>query len=150
VSGERRPNARAALTADARRAPVLRHRLGCSMHRLSKSLLHGYWRALALAVVVVCATGPGTPAPEGGPLPPCTGASYPASLDLGALPQVQVWNSGGLPASWRPPACTGWTRRNFKMLIALAGRFRHDGDAQALLGRFGAVSALREITLLVR
>jgi hypothetical protein len=55
--------------------------------------------------------------------------------DLGAPRQVQVWNSGQLPASWRPPACTGWTTRNFKMLIALAGSFRHDGDAEALLGR---------------
>ena len=31
------------------------------------------------------------------------------------------------------------------MLIALAGRFRHDGSAEALLGPFGAVSALRKI-----
>lgn len=105
----------------------------------------GYWRALALAAVVVCAPGSGTAAPEDGLLPPCRGVSHPASPGPGAPPQVQVWNSGELPAAWRPPACTGWTTRSFKMLIALAGSFRHDGDAEALLGRFGAVSILTEI-----
>jgi hypothetical protein len=32
-----------------------------------------------------------------------------------------------------------------QLLIALAGSSRHDGDAEALLGRFGAVSALTQI-----
>jgi uncharacterized protein DUF6675 len=105
----------------------------------------GYWRALALAAVVVCATGSGTAAPEEAPLPPCIGVSHPASPDPGAPPQVQVWNSGELATPWCPPPCTGWTTRDFKMLIALAGSFPHDGNAEALLARFGAFSALTEI-----
>jgi hypothetical protein len=118
------------------------------VHRRARRSTGGaprYWRALALAAVVVCATGSGTAAPEEGPLPPCRGVLHPASPDLGAPPQVQVWNPGELPAPWRPPACTGSTTRDFKMLIALAGSFRHDGDAEALLGRFGAVSTLTEM-----
>jgi hypothetical protein len=31
------------------------------------------------------------------------------------------------------------------MLVALAGSFRYDGDAEALLGQFGAISALTEM-----
>jgi len=118
------------------------------VHQRARNSLGGaprYWRALALAAVFVCATGSGTAAPEEGPLPPCGEVSHPASPDLGEPPRVQVWSSSELPTSWRPPACTGWTTRDFKMLIALTGSFRYDGDVEALLGRFGAVSALTEI-----
>jgi hypothetical protein len=31
------------------------------------------------------------------------------------------------------------------MIVALAGSFRHDGDVEDLLRRFGAISALTEI-----
>jgi hypothetical protein len=57
---------------------------------------------------------------------------------------VEVWNEE-LPGAWDPPACTGWTARDDGMIVALAGCFRHDGDVEDLLRRFGAISALTEI-----
>jgi hypothetical protein len=56
----------------------------------------GYWRALALAVVVVCAPGSAAVAPEGGPLPPCRGVSHPAS---------PIWAHRGRCRSGTPASC---------------------------------------------
>jgi hypothetical protein len=57
---------------------------------------------------------------------------------------VRVWSGGAAPtaAGWTPPACTGWRPLPSRALVAVAGRFRHDGGAEGLLARFGAVSSL--------
>ena len=48
--------------------------------------------------------------------------------------------------TWRsvePPACLGWPAGKSKLVVALAGKFRHEGNADALLARFGTISAMR-------
>jgi hypothetical protein len=75
-----------------------------------------------------------------GPQPPCAGAApIPAYADP---PAVRTWAKAELE-SWTPPACLGWPRESFQLVVALAASFRHDGDADALLARFGAISAKR-------
>jgi hypothetical protein len=53
-----------------------------------------------------------------------------------------VWTSGAL-GSWTPPACAGFTTKGDGVLVAVAGSFPFTGSADALLARFGAVSALK-------
>jgi hypothetical protein len=53
-----------------------------------------------------------------------------------------VWTSGAL-GSWTPPACTGFTAKGDGVLVAVAGSFPFTGSVDALLARFGAVSALK-------
>lgn len=89
------------------------------------------------------------------PRPPCETAAplpdYPGPTVPRTAPAVvRVWQAGeGLPR-WTPPACTGWAAGNggqgFRVLVALAGRIQiaQSSGADQLLGRFGAVSALRE------
>lgn len=70
---------------------------------------------------------------------PCGTVPYPAYAEAGIQPQLQVWNmpQDGLPL----PAGCGGGARDFKLLVALAGSFRHDGGVDKLMERFGAVSA---------
>lgn len=90
--------------------------------------------AILIAVVVTVTAAVETPSP------PCAGAALvPAYADPVA---VRTWGRADLEG-WRPPACLGWPDGPFRLAVALAGRFRHEGDADALLARFGAVSALR-------
>ena len=79
------------------------------------------------------------------PEPPCDAATWPAPAAVDAAPAVVVAARAGLDVRWPPPPCTGWQGDGFRMLVALAGRFRFDGDGAALLARFGAVSRLPEI-----
>lgn len=76
------------------------------------------------------------------PLPPCGGPAAPAPAALAAAPAVQVEARRGGDARWPAPACTGWHGDGFRMLVALAGRFRLAGGMDAVLARFGAVSHL--------
>ncbi len=79
------------------------------------------------------------------PSPPCTGPAHPPhSTDIGT-PEVVVWFHKEGEAGWTPPACTGWTGDRFTVLIATAGRFRHDGDGDDLLRRMGAISGFETI-----
>jgi len=74
------------------------------------------------------------------PQPPCDGAkAVPPHAAPGAEPAVRTWRD----TTWTPPACLSWPDGKFRLLVAAAGSFRHDGDASALLARFGAVSARR-------
>jgi uncharacterized protein DUF6675 len=79
------------------------------------------------------------------PVPPCGAPAQPAFPDPGAPPNLQVWKDRASNAAWVPPSCTGWTEPGFRMLVALAASFRFDGDGKDLLGRLGAISALRGI-----
>jgi hypothetical protein len=79
------------------------------------------------------------------PSPPCGTPAQPPLSDPGAPPNLQVWNDSAANASWAPPSCTGWTDPGYRMLVALAGSFRFEGDGEDLLGRFGAASGFRGI-----
>jgi uncharacterized protein DUF6675 len=78
------------------------------------------------------------------PRPPCAGAlPYPVHAPAGTTPAVAVWSNGDA-ARWIPLTCVGWpASQRFKIIVALAGNFRHDGNADDLLARFGAVSIMR-------
>jgi hypothetical protein len=76
------------------------------------------------------------------PLPPCGAPAVPAPAALAAAPAVQVEAKRNADSRWTPPACTGWHADGFRMLVALSGRFRLVGGANAALARFGAVSHL--------
>ena len=75
-----------------------------------------------------------------GPQPPCGNAKpVPAYAAPGDAPSVSTWMNEA--ARWTPPSCLPWPVAQYRLLVAAAGSFRHDGDAAALLARFGAVSA---------
>ena len=77
-----------------------------------------------------------------GPQPPCSGAQpVPSYAAPGEAPSVRSWMNEA--ARWAPPSCLPWPVAQYRMLVAAAGSFRHDGDAAALLARFGAVSTKR-------
>jgi len=78
------------------------------------------------------------------PRPPCAGGlAYPAHAPVGTTPAVAVWSKENA-ARWMPLTCVGWpASQRFKVVVALAGNFRHDGSADDLLARFGAVSIMR-------
>ncbi|MDX2168989.1 MAG: hypothetical protein SF182_18120, partial [Deltaproteobacteria bacterium] len=58
-----------------------------------------------------------------------------------APPQAQVWRD----LAWTPPPCLGWPPGPAAVLVTFTARFRHDGPAEALLLRFGAVSKLTAV-----
>ena len=98
---------------------------------------------LMFSVLWVMAAVPAHAQATGGPFPPCDGAA-PEYPELGMPPVIEIWYGDDL-ADWRPAACTGWEAIEFNVLIATAGRFRHDGDAAAILGRLGTVSDLNHV-----
>ncbi|HEY6655768.1 MAG TPA: DUF6675 family protein [Methyloceanibacter sp.] len=53
-----------------------------------------------------------------------------------------MWTSAEL-RSWTPPVCAGFTAKGDGVLVAVAGSFPFTGSVDALLARFGAVSALK-------
>jgi len=89
---------------------------------------------------------PGLAAATDGPRPPCDGPPRPQWPAAGELPRVQIWQTDELRPRWLPPDCLGWPADDVTRLVALAGRFAHAGDGDALLARFAAVSGLRGIT----
>jgi hypothetical protein len=70
------------------------------------------------------------------PQPPCGAQPVPAHAAPGAEPAVSTWSE----TRWTPPACLPWPDGQFRMVVALAGTFRLDGGAAAMLARLGAVS----------
>lgn len=92
---------------------------------------------LALAL---CASVTARAQPADEPRPPCEGAApVPAYAAPDAPPAVGTWTD---PA-WTPPACLGWLPGKSKLIVALAGSFRHAGGTRTLLARFGAISGMR-------
>jgi hypothetical protein len=81
------------------------------------------------------------------PQPPCKVAALPAYSAPGAAPTIAIWHRDDLEHSkWRPPSCTGWSpTAHSKLIVALAGSFRFNGDMTQLLERAGAISAFRTI-----
>ena len=99
-----------------------------------------FWAALALSALAACSYAQSPT--DAGPRPPCAGAApVPPYAMPGAAPAVLTRVKDA--ARWTPPACLHWPRSQFKLVLALAGSFHHDGDAASLLARFGAVSTMR-------
>ncbi len=88
--------------------------------------------ALLLAGMIL----PGSALAVAGP-DPC-GPVSPATLARNV--EFRVWTPAQLGAGWSPPACSGWTQPGLRNLITVSGRFTLAGGADAVLGRFGAVS----------
>jgi len=103
------------------------------------------WRA-TLAVVACLAGLAGAPLRAADELPrvPCGVAPVPAFAEPGTTPNVRVLK-GKAARAWAPPPCTRWGAMEADMVVALAGSFRHDGDADTLLARVGAVSAKKGV-----
>jgi hypothetical protein len=97
--------------------------------------------AAMLAILLAALTGAVAAQPAQPPHPPCGGAPVPAWPQPGAAPNVRLWNSSDLAPDWTPPACTSW-RGGVTLVTGLAGRFQLDGNADTLLARIGAISAL--------
>jgi hypothetical protein len=102
--------------------------------------------AAAAVVFILCALSVcvcPVAAAQDEPRPPCNGADVrPAYAPPGAPPAVGVWSKEAA-ARWKPPACVGWpSSQRYSLIVALAGQFRHEGDAEKLLARFGAVSTM--------
>jgi hypothetical protein len=73
------------------------------------------------------------------PAPPCAQnqeSVYPPFADP---PSARIWHAGDL-SGWQPPACFGWPALDFNLVTAASASFAFDGDADALLARFGALS----------
>jgi hypothetical protein len=101
--------------------------------------------AAGIGLCAVLLLLPGGGMAQGGPRPPCGGEPSPAYAEPAGSAVVRVWDAGELDAGWTPPACTGWRPLPFRTLVAAAARFRHQGAAEELLERLGAISALRTI-----
>lgn len=97
----------------------------------------------ALSLVMLLAPAIGRA--ENGPRQPCGREPSPAYADVGSPPAVRVWAMDELGAGWVPPACSGWSTGTPRVLVTVAGRFRHTGGVDGLLTRLGAVSTLTTI-----
>jgi hypothetical protein len=104
------------------------------------SLSAGLTIGIGLCAVLLLLVGKGIA--ENEPHPPCGSVPWPAYAASGGLPAVHVWTGDELGTGWRPPACTGWHPMPFRLLVAVAGRFRHQGNSEELLARIGAISRL--------
>jgi hypothetical protein len=94
--------------------------------------------AVALAAPIARAQA----AADAGPRPPCGGVGpVPSYAATGAAPNLRTWGKNA--ALWKPPACMPWPGAQYRLIVALAGSFRHDGDAGSLLDRFGAISKMQ-------
>jgi len=101
---------------------------------------------ILLLAVLSCLALPRDLAAQEGPRPPCGNDPVPAFAAPAAPQNVKVWRAEGSKAGeWKFPACRGWRSGAFKLQVALAGSFRHDGTADDLLSRFGRVSEMRNI-----
>lgn len=80
------------------------------------------------------------------PAPPCVGPptpAYPAVLDA---PAIDIWLDQQDLSNWRVPACLNWSESTATVLIAVAGRFQHEGSADEMLARLGAASQYNGIS----
>src|SRR5437764_1167248 len=93
--------------------------------------------ALIAAALVTMAAGAAS-----GPTPPCDDPPQPSYPVPGEAERSGIWTASDLGANWSPPHCTGWTGSDFRLIVALAGRFRDPITADQLLSRFGSISSL--------
>ena len=114
------------------------------MIRMFRSTIHGTTVLQSLAIVLVVGSAMAAISASEKPRPPCAVEPFPAYPALDAPPAVVLWTEAEL-AGWSPPACTVWPTGSATLVVGLAGRFGNAGDADAILARIGAISALREI-----
>jgi hypothetical protein len=89
---------------------------------------------------------PGALAAQDTVRPPCGTEPSPAYAAPSDPPHVKIWRKDGrAEGDWTFSACRGFSPGAFKLLVALAGSFRHHGEADELLRRFGRITALRNI-----
>jgi hypothetical protein len=74
----------------------------------------------------------------------CEAGAEPPFAAPGAL-NLATWRDGDPTAVIRPPDCSNWVGWGSSLVVALAGTFRAEGGADAVLARFAAVSSLRGI-----
>jgi hypothetical protein len=98
-------------------------------------------RLAAALAALFAAVGPVRGEATFAPVPPCAGDAIPAITRLGEQPAILLRHAGDLPEGWAPAACSELPAPPGATFVAVAGSFRHRGDALALLGRLGAVSA---------
>src|SRR6266566_3203519 len=105
-----------------------------------------YWIGVlrGLAVVLVSFAAMAAISAAEKPRPPCGVEPYPSYPALDAPPDIVLWTQADL-AGWSPPACIAWQNGSATLVVALAGRFRSASDADAMLARIGAISALRDV-----
>jgi hypothetical protein len=96
---------------------------------------------ISVLALLICAAGF---AAEDAPRPPCGTTPNPPYAELGAQPNVKVWN-GSKQGIRIASSCPGIPAGEFKMVVAVSGTFRFDGDADTLLERIGAASAMQGI-----
>jgi len=109
------------------------------------------WFILAAAFLASGISGAGAaPMPSVEPHLPCAAGdrpfpAYPAVAD--AEPATYIWSPRDLgDGRWPPPDCLAWgSDPTFKLLVAVAGRFRFNGRAEDLAVRFGGISTLLDI-----
>lgn len=105
------------------------------------TIMRKAWALLSALVLTSAAFGIAR-ADDSAPRVPCERERpVPAYAGVGEPPNVQTWKS----PRWAVPACLPWPHAQFRLVVALAARFRHEGDGKALLARFGAISAMRGI-----
>ena len=78
------------------------------------------------------------------PTPPCAGKTV-KYAQVGEPPHVKIWTGNAELADWAPADCTGWAPLRLLVSVETAGRFRHEGAARDILGRFAAISQFKEI-----
>jgi hypothetical protein len=80
-----------------------------------------------------------------GPVPPCGTPAVPPYGAVDAAPAVRHWEPADVATGWKFPACVPWTTTGFSSMVTIAGRFRHSGDADALLERYAQISKLQGV-----
>ena len=90
-------------------------------------------------MLLICTAGF---AAQDAPRAPCAALPNPPYAALGAEPNVRAWN-GSKQALRIASSCAGIPDGEFKAVVALSGTFRFDGDADKLLERAGAASAMQ-------
>lgn len=83
-------------------------------------------------------------AAEGTPRPPCGTTPNPPYAEVGAQPNVRAWK-GSKQGVRIASSCVGIPDGEFKRVVAVSGAFQFDGDADKLIARIGAVSAMKGV-----
>lgn len=76
---------------------------------------------------------------------PCESALLPPYPSVGAPPNLRLIRSRELASISAPGNCQARIPWRSTLMVAMAGSFRYDGNADGLLARFGAISASRGI-----
>lgn len=79
------------------------------------------------------------------PLPPCAGEAVSARTLAETQPSVTIWHTPASPDGWQLAGCSGFAPPSNAVLIEVAGRLQHDGDALSLLERIGSVTSQSEM-----